>query len=80
MTSPTNIHGAPQASTEQGQPSRDGEELIMFLEQEQLVSDRSIAVPPARLSRRAKTALWLLRIFALIVSFMVIYTFASQLH
>ncbi len=80
MTSPTNIHGAPQASIEQGQPPRNGEELIMFLEQEQLVSDRSIAVPPARLSARAKAALWLLRIFALIVSFLVIYTFASQLH
>ncbi len=52
----------------------------MFLEREQLVSDRSIAVPPAQLSRRARAGLWLLRIFALIVSFMVIYTFASQLH
>jgi hypothetical protein len=52
----------------------------MFLEQEQLVSDRLIAVPPARLSGRAKAALWILRVLALIVSFMVIYTFVSQLH
>jgi hypothetical protein len=80
MTPPSDIDTAPQASAQQGQPPRDGEDLIMFLEQKQLVSDRSIAVPPARLSGRARAALWLLRIFALIVSFMVIYTFVSQLH
>jgi hypothetical protein len=80
MTPPTNSDTAPQASAQQGQSPRDDEELIMFLEQEQFVSDRAIAVPPARLSGRAKAALWLLRIFALIVSFMVIYTFVSQLH
>lgn len=80
MTPPTDIHTAPQASAQHGQPPREGEELIMFLEQNQLVSDRSIRVPPARLSGRARAALWLLRIFALTVSFMVIYTFLSQLH
>jgi hypothetical protein len=32
------------------------------------------------LSRRARAALWLFRIFALVVSFLVIYTFVSQLH
>jgi uncharacterized membrane protein YgcG len=80
MTPPTNIDTAPQPSGQQAQPQRHGDELIMFLEQEQLVSDRSIAVPPAQLSGRARAALWLLRIFALIVSFMVIYTFVSQLH
>jgi hypothetical protein len=80
MTPPTNIDTTPRASARQGQPPRDDHEPIMFLEQEQLVSDRSIAVPPARLSGRAKAALWLLRIFALIVSFMVIYTFVAQLH
>jgi hypothetical protein len=80
MTPPSDIHAAPQASAQQGQPPREGEELTMFLEQKQLVSDRAIAVPPASLSARARAALWLLRIFALIVSFMVIYTFVSQLH
>jgi hypothetical protein len=80
VTPPPDIHTASSASGHQGQASGDGEELIMFLEQEQFVSDRSIPVPPARLSGRAKTALWLLRVFALIVSFMVIYTFVVQLH
>jgi hypothetical protein len=37
-------------------------------------------VPPAPLSGRARAALWVLRIFALIVSFTVIYTFITQLH
>ncbi len=80
MTPPPDIPTALSTPADQGRPSRDGEEPIMYLEQEQLVSDRSVAVPPAHLSGRAKVALWLLRIFALIVSFMVIYTFASQLH
>jgi hypothetical protein len=79
MTRLTNTPTLPQPSTQQ-QPARDSEQLIMFLERDQLVSDRSIPVPPARLSRRARAALWLLRIFALIVTFMVIYTFVSQLH
>jgi hypothetical protein len=79
MTPPSDIQ-APQASAQDGQPSREGEELIMFLELKQLVSDRSVPVPPASLGGRARAALWLLRVFALIVSFMVIYTFVSQLH
>jgi hypothetical protein len=80
MTPPTNLDTAPQPSGQQGQPQRHDEELITFLEHEQLVSDRSMAVPPAPLSGRAKAALWILRVFALIVSFMVIYTFVIQLH
>lgn len=80
MTPPSDLHTAPHASAQPGQSPRAGEQPIMFLEQEQLVSDRAIAVSPARLSGRARAALWLLRIFALIVSSMVIYTFVSQLH
>lgn len=77
MNLPTDHRTAPQAS-DAGR--RDGEELIIFLEPDQLVSDRSTALPPARLSGRAKTGLWLLRIFATIVTLMVICTFISQLH
>ena len=76
----TQLTNTPTPSTQQQPPSQDSEQLIMFLERDQLVSDRSIPVPPARLSRRARAALWLLRIFALIVTFMVIYAFVSQLH
>lgn len=55
------------------------EELVMFLERDQLVSDKRLPVPRARLSPRATAGLWALRIFAFIVGAMVIYTFFSQL-
>ncbi len=55
------------------------DEIVMFLERDQLVSDKALPVPRARLSARARAALWALRAFVLIVSAMVIYTFFSQL-
>jgi len=61
------------------EPSKD-EELIMFLERDQFVSDRSKPVARAHLGRGASHALWALRIFVLVVSAMVIYTFIAQLH
>ncbi|HUY59613.1 MAG TPA: hypothetical protein VMV16_07880 [Solirubrobacteraceae bacterium] len=60
-------------------PDED-EELIMFLERDQFVRDRSKPVARAPLGRGATRALWALRIFVLVVSFMVIYTFIAQLH
>jgi hypothetical protein len=80
MNLPTDLQTAPQGWADPGHPAGEDEERIMFLEPHQFVSDRSIAMPPARLSRRARAGLWLLRIFALIVSLMVIYTFIAQLH
>jgi len=65
--------------TDPRDPSQDGE-LIMFLEPDQLVSDRSNPVTRAQLGRAANLGLWALRVFVLIVSFMVIYTFIAQLH
>jgi hypothetical protein len=58
---------------------REREEMVMFLERDQLVSDKSRPVPRARLSRRATVGLWALRVFAIVVSAMVVYTFISQL-
>ena len=52
----------------------------MFLERDQLVADTSRPVPRANLSPRTSLALWALRVFVLVVSFMVIYTFVSQLR
>jgi hypothetical protein len=59
--------------------TREREELIAYLESDQLVAERSRPVGRARLSRRASAALWALRAFVVIVSAMVIYTFVSQL-
>lgn len=55
------------------------EEMVMFLERDQLVADRRHPRGPAALSRSAKVGLWSLRIFAFIVGAMVIYTFLAQL-
>ncbi len=57
----------------------DDEQLVMFLEPDQLVIDKSRPVPRARLSPRTRLALWALRVFVLAVSAMVIYTFFAQL-
>ncbi len=51
----------------------------MFLERDQLVADTSQPVARAHLGPRANAALWGLRGFVLVVSFMVIYTFLHQL-
>ncbi|HZU40269.1 MAG TPA: hypothetical protein VE992_04420 [Solirubrobacteraceae bacterium] len=61
-------------------PPPDEEPLIMFLERDQLTSDRARPVPRATLSRRAEVALWALRIFGIVVSALVIYTFVAQLN
>ena len=56
------------------------EELIMHLERDQFVAETSRPVARATLSARATTGLWALRIFVVLVSLMVIYTFISQLN
>jgi hypothetical protein len=56
------------------------DELIMHLERDQFVAETSRPVPPAALSARATAGLWALRVFVILVSLMVIYTFVDQLH
>jgi hypothetical protein len=56
------------------------DELIMDLERDQFVAETSRPVPRALLSPRAKAGLWGLRVFVVLVSLMVIYTFIDQLH
>jgi hypothetical protein len=56
------------------------DELIMHLERDQFVAETSRPVPRARLSSRATAGLWALRVFVVLVSLMVIYTFIEQLH
>lgn len=55
------------------------EELVEYLERDQLVADKSKPVPRARMSPRADAALWLLRVAVLVLGAMVIYTFVAQL-
>ena len=56
------------------------DELIMHLERDQFVVETSRSVPRAKLSARASACLWALRIFVVLVSLMVLYTFISELH
>jgi hypothetical protein len=55
------------------------EELVMFLERDQFVGDTSRPVRRMVLSPRMTAALWALRVFVVVVSVMVLYTFVSQL-
>ncbi|HEV7586291.1 MAG TPA: hypothetical protein VGO14_10990 [Solirubrobacteraceae bacterium] len=57
-----------------------GEELILHLEPDQFVAATAEPVAPAPLGPRAKALLWGLRIFVVLVSIMVIYTFVDRLH
>lgn len=59
---------------------RAEDELIMHLEHDQFVAETSRPVPRAPLSARVNAGLWALRVFVIIVSLMVIYTFIDQLH
>ena len=55
------------------------EELVEFLERDQLVQDKQRRLPRAVLSDRARAGMWALRVFCLVVSAMVIYTFFAGL-
>jgi hypothetical protein len=59
---------------------RAEDQLIMHLERDQFVAETSRAVPRAALSARTTAALWALRVFVVLVSLMVVYTFFEQLH
>ena len=51
----------------------------MHLERDQFVAETSRPVPRAALSPHARAGLWALRVFVVLVSLMVIYTFIDQL-
>jgi hypothetical protein len=69
----------PRERQQQERDDDDGEEMVMFLERDQLMSDRRRPLPPAEIGPRAHAALWTLRIFVLIIGLMVIFTFCAKL-
>ncbi len=74
-------HRRPDIRERDLQPQeRFEDELIMHLERDQFVAETSRPVPRAELSRRVTVGLWALRVFVVLVSLMVIYTFIEQLH
>jgi len=61
-------------------PESSKDKQVAHLERDQLVAETSRPVPRAALSARTAAGLWALRVFAVLVSLMVIYTFIAQLH
>jgi hypothetical protein len=59
--------------------AKERAELIAYLEADQLVAERSRPVARAPLSRGAGAGLWAFRVFVIVVSLMVVYTFVAQL-
>jgi hypothetical protein len=64
-----------------GDPVNPGDEPdpLRYLEPDQLVADKSRPLARAHLSRRARIGLWALRVLAVGIGAMVVYTFVSQL-
>ncbi len=83
-TEAPNMNDAHQNSGPQEQdpqpPERSQDKQVTHLERDQLVAETSRPVPRAALSARTAAGLWALRVFAVLVSLMVIYTFIDQLH
>ncbi len=59
---------------------RSRDDIMAFLEADQLVADTARPVTRASLGRRTRTALWALRVFVILVTLMVVYAFVTQLH
>jgi hypothetical protein len=62
----------------QARDQRD-EEIVVYLEPDQLVADQKRPVPRARLGRWARAGLWSLRVLVAVMGMLVIYTFIAQL-
>lgn len=85
MSGRSGIHDAgraPQPATVDALPVEPAEEqaLIAYLEPDQLVAETFRPVTRATLTRNAAVALWALRVFVVLVSLMVLYTFVVRLH
>jgi hypothetical protein len=61
-------------------PQEHEDEPVRHLQRGQFVAETSRPVPRAALSAREIGGLWALRIFGVLVSLMVIYTFIDQLR
>jgi hypothetical protein len=80
-TEATSTRTAHARTEPDGRLSDDVEQpLIMDLERDQFVAETSRPVARAPLSARASAGLWALRVFVVLVSLMVIYTFIAQLR
>lgn len=56
------------------------DEHVLHLERDQLVTETSRPLPRAALGAPAAAGLWAIRVFVVLVSLMVVYTFIDQLR
>jgi hypothetical protein len=74
-------HQDPSIGERNPQPPERGEDgPLVHLARGQFVAETSRPVARAALSARAVAGLWALRVFVVVVSLMVIYTFIDQLR
>jgi hypothetical protein len=75
-------HRAPRPAAAEQLPVEPPEEqeLIAYLEPDQLVAETFRPVTRATLTRNVAVVLWALRVFVVLVSLMVLYTFVVRLH
>ena len=78
MNDANHVAAVPEQDRQPQQRCED--EQAMHLELGQLATEISRPVPRAVLSARAAAGLWVLRVFAVLVSLMVIYAFVGQLR
>jgi hypothetical protein len=78
MNNAHNNLGQPQHDPDSRPRSRD--EPVILFQHGQLITKASGPVPRAELSAFAAAALWALRVFAVLVSLMVIYTFIGHVR
>jgi hypothetical protein len=60
-------------------PDADHEQLVEYLESDQLVEERSHPLARRTLGPGAVALLWALRVFVIVIGVMVIYTFFANL-
>jgi hypothetical protein len=65
---------------ETGHIDLDDEEFVGYLERDQLEAEMDKHLPLAQLGGYARAGLWALRVFVLLLAFMVVYTFVATLH
>ena len=70
----------PEAEVHKLSDGHPDEELLFALVRDQLVVASSVPLPRYVLSRTANVGLWALRVFVLIITAMVVYTFVVSLR
>ena len=72
---PSAAGGAPQRAG----PRESEQELVAYLERDQLTAGTAIPLPRAHMGVAIERALWALRVAVALLAFMVVYTFIERI-